>query len=113
MEQALMIATEEKAFRHRSDQVSTAITNKIKQQFGFITDPNKTLLHNASHALANTPTWYYFSQPSHLAFHNFTQQKQPAKNLHSLLGLGLKFILTPRCTNKWNKLKETSMPQFQ
>ena len=33
MEQALTIATEEKAFHHRSDQVSSAITNKIKQQF--------------------------------------------------------------------------------
>ena len=98
-----------KAFRHRSDQVSTAITNKIKQQFRFIADPNKTLLHNTSTALANTPTWYYFSRPSHLAFHDFTQQKQPAKNLRSLLGLGLKFIPT----NTWNKLKETSMPKFQ
>ena len=108
-----MIATEEKAFHDRSDQVSTAITNKIKQQFGFIADPNKTLLHNASSALANTPTWYYFSRSSHLAFHDFTQQKQPAKNLHYLLGLGLKFIPTPRRTNTWNKLKETSMPKFQ
>ena len=112
-EQALTITTEEKAFRHRSEQVSTAITNKIKQQFGFITDPNKTLLHNASSALVNTPTWYYFSQPSHLAFHDFTQRKQPAKNLRSLLGLGLKFIPTPCHTNTWKELKETSMHKFQ
>ena len=108
-----MIATEEKAFCHQLDQVSTAITNKIKQQFGFIADANKTLLHNASSTIANTPTWYYFSRPSHLAFHDFTQQKQPAKNVHSLLGLGLKFIPTPHRTSTWNKLKETSMPIFQ
>ena len=113
MEQALTIATEERALCHRSDQVSTAITNKIKQQFGFIADPNKTLLRNASSTLANTPTWYYFSRPSHLAFHAFTQQKQPAKNLRSLRGLGVKFIPTPCHTNTWNKLKETSMPKFQ
>ena len=74
-EQALTIAAEEKAFRHRSDQVATAITNKIKQQFGFVADPKKTLLRNASSTLATTPTWYYFSRPSHLAFHDFTQQK--------------------------------------
>ena len=108
-----MIATEEKAFGNRLDQVLTAIANKIKQQFGFIADPNKTLLHNASSALANTPTWYYFSRPSHLAFHDFTQRKQPAKSLRSLLGLGLKFIPTPCHTNTWKKLKETSMPKFQ
>ena len=32
-EQAITIAAEEKAFYHRSDQVATAITNKIKQKF--------------------------------------------------------------------------------
>ena len=85
----------------------------MKQQFGFVADPKKTLLHNASCTLATTPTWYYFARPSHLAFHDFTQQKQPAKNLRSLLGLGLKFIPTPRCTNTWTKLKETSMPKLQ
>ena len=55
----------------------------------------------------------YFSRPSHLAFHDFTQQKQPPKNLRSLLGLGLKFILTPHLTNIWKKLIKTTMPNFQ
>ena len=73
--QTLTIATEEKAFQLRSEQVTTTIENKLKQQFGFVADPKKTLLYNASSALANTPTWYYFSRPSHLAFHDFTQQK--------------------------------------
>ena len=108
-----MIPTEEKTFSHRPEQVSTVIANKIKQQFGFTADPNKTPLHNASSILSHTPTWYYFSHPSHLAFHDFTQQKQPARNLHSLWGLGLKFIPTPHHTNTWEKLKQTSMPKFQ
>ena len=102
-----------KKFYQRSEQAATSITNIIKQQFGFVADPKKTLLHNASCTLATTPSWYYFARPSHLAFHDFTQQKQPAKNLRSLLGLGLKFIPTPRCTNTWTKLKETSMPRLQ
>ena len=109
----LTIVEEEKSYQFRSKQVATTITNKIKQQFGFVADPKKTLLHNTFSALANTPTWYYFSRPSHLAFHDFTQQKQHAKKLHSLLGLGLKFIPTPQCTNIWNKLKQTTMPKFE
>ena len=111
-EQAVTIATEEKAYQLRSEQVMTTIENKIKQQFGFIADPKKTLLHNTSSALANTPTWYYFSRPSHLSFHDFTQQKQPTKNLRSLLGLGLKFTPTPQRTNIWKNLEQTTMPQF-
>ena len=78
-EQAVAIATEEKAYQLRLEQITTTIEIKLKQQFGFVADPKKTLLHNASSALANTPTWYYFSRPSHLAFHDFTQQKQPPK----------------------------------
>ena len=110
--QAFTIATEEKDFLHRSEQATTTVRNKITQQFGFVADPTKTLLHNASSTLAHTPTWYYLSRPSHLAFHDFARSKQPAKNLRLLLGLGLKFIPTPRCTNTWKKLKELSMPKF-
>ena len=89
-EQVITIAAEEKAFYHRSVQVATTITNKIKQQFGFVADPKKTLLHNASSTLATTPTWYYFSRPSHLAFHDFTQQKQPAKKPMLTAWVGIK-----------------------
>ena len=35
------------------------------------------------------------------------------KKLRSLLGLGLKFIRTPRCTNTWTKQKDISMPKLQ
>ena len=40
-------------------------------------------------------------------------KKHPTKNLRSLLGLGLKFIPTPRRTNIRKKLKETTMPKIQ
>ena len=86
------MVTEENAYQLRSEQVTTTIENKLIQLFGFVADPKKTLLDNASSALANTPTWYYFSRPSHLAFYDFTQQKQRPTNLRSLLGLGLKII---------------------
>ena len=38
-EQALPIATEEKAYQLRSEQVTTTIENNLKQQFGFVADP--------------------------------------------------------------------------
>ena len=79
MAQAFTITTEEKNFLHRSEQASTSVRSIIKQQFGFVADPTKTLLHNASSTLAHTPTWYYFSRPSHLSFHDFTRIKQPTK----------------------------------
>ena len=86
--------------------------DQIKTKFRFVANPNKTLLHNASSTLAHTPTWYYFSRLSHSAYHDFTQSKQLPKKFRSLLGLGLKFIPTPRYTNTWKKLRDLSMPKF-
>jgi len=59
------------------------------------------------------PTWYYFARPHHLAFHDFTTYKTPPKNLRSLLGLGLKFIPTPRYTNTWRKISPTTFDRFK
>ena len=44
------------------------------------------------------PTWYYFSRPTNLAFHDLTTSTKPPSNLKHLLGLSLKFCPTPRFT---------------
>ena len=56
-----------------------ATTKKLISQFGFVADPTLSTRHNASIPLATTPTWYYFSQPSNLAFHDFTKRHKPEK----------------------------------
>jgi hypothetical protein len=64
------------------------------------------------------PPWYYFVRPTHLSFHDCTTTLPPPKNLRSLLGLGLKFIPTPRFTNYWSRLSDPdddarTMPRFR
>ena len=85
-----------------------ATAKKLIAQFGFVGDPTISKRHNASITLAKMPTWYYFSWPSNMAFHDFTKRHKPQKNLRSLLGLGLKFIPTPSLTNCWSRLKQSS-----
>ena len=46
---------------------------KLIAQFGFVGDPTISKRHNASITLAKMPTWYYFSRPSNMAFHDFTK----------------------------------------
>ena len=92
--------------RNRTNQMTRkntmeSIKKKLTLQFGFVANCSHSSHHNASNILANTPTWYYFSRPSHLAFHDFTKKHKPQKNLCSLLGLGLKFIPSPTLTNSW------------
>ena len=55
-------------------------------------------MHNASNALRCLPLWYYLSRPSNLACHNLTTYLRPPPNIHSLLGLGLKFCPIPKTT---------------
>ena len=85
-----------------------ATATKLIAQFGFVGDPTISKRHNAAITLAKMPTWYYFSRPSNMAFHDFTKRHRPQKNLRSLLGLGLKFIPTPSLTNCWSRLKQSS-----
>ena len=54
------------------------------------------------------PAWYYFARPSHYAFHDLRIDKTTTiipKNIHTLLGLGLKFCPTPRNTSTKNDIK--------
>ena len=51
------------------------------------------------------PSWYYFSKPSNIAFHDFTRNPENKHHIRSLLGLNLKFIPTPWFTS--NNLIDT------
>ena len=50
-----------------------ATAKKLTAQFGFVGDPTLSKPHNASITLAKMPTWYYFSRPSNMPFHDFTK----------------------------------------
>ena len=108
-----MIKIEEKNFKYRLQQAEQGVRCALCRQFGFAADPKKNIRHNASIQLAAMPTWYYFSHPSHLAFHDFTLHNKPPKNLRSLLDLGLKFIPTPNSTTKWSKIKKFGLERLQ
>ena len=58
-----------------------ATVTKLIAQFGFVGDPTISKRHNASITLAKMPTWYYFSRPSNMAFHDFTKRHKPQKKL--------------------------------
>lgn len=55
------------------------------------------------------PTWYYFSRPTNLAFHDLREDKTKylPNYTKSLLGLSLKFCPTPRLTSSLKTINET------
>jgi len=58
------------------------------------------------------PIWYYFARPTHLAFHDLTTYIKPPLGLPKLLGLGQKFIPTPKWTATWEQIEKSTYLQF-
>ena len=113
-----LIGIPEHAINQKEFYSVLSIQKRIEITFGFLSDPDKTTGHNAHLRLAAMPSWYYFVRPTHLSFHDCTTTLPPPKNLRSLLGLGLKFIPTPRLTNYWSRLSDPdndarTMPRFR
>jgi len=89
-----------------------AIEQKIKNAYGFIADPTKTVNHNVQIALQQMPIWYYFSRPTNFAFHDLTTTIKPPPGLHKILGLSLKFIPTPQKTHAWTDIQASTYDRF-
>jgi len=56
--------------------------------------------------------WYYFARPTNLAFHNLTSHITPPPGLHKLLGLGHKFVPTPRFSQTWAQIESKTYDRF-
>ena len=59
--------------------------------------------------LASLTTFDYWNRPSNLAFHDLTTQLSPPPNLKSLLGLGLKYIVTPFRSTSFSQLNKPNL----
>ena len=81
--------------------ITISIRNKIKESYGFVANPRHSPSQNASMLIKHMPTWHYFTRPSNMAMHDLTTKDTPIpKSLTTIIGLGLKFIPTPRRPNR-------------
>ena len=78
---AKLITSESTHLFWQEKTAKEATAKKLIAQFGFVGDPTISKRHNASITLPKMPTWYYFSRPSKMAFHDFTKRHKPQKNL--------------------------------
>jgi hypothetical protein len=80
-------------------------------RLNFLPDPSKTNHMNMQIALGNTPPSDYFLV-SHLAFHDLTTGGILPQSANTLLGLGLKYIPTPRINTLPDK-QDKSLSRFE
>jgi hypothetical protein len=58
------------------------------------------------------PYWQYINRPTANAFHDLTTRLTPRPYLQSLLGLGLKFCVTPATTHSYEELQQNTLPKL-
>ena len=78
-------------------QILWSVQEKAKESYFFLPDEQRSAKQNALIILTNMQKWFYFCQPTNIAFHDLTIVKVAQKVLQSLLGLGLKYCPTPLC----------------
>lgn len=76
--------------------VEQNIKKRINTSYGFVPDKTLTTHCNARQILGNMPITTYLGHPTNLAFHDRTTNNHPPIGAHQLLGLGLKFVPTPK-----------------
>jgi hypothetical protein len=109
---AFLIKEQEHRHWQKEQSLLSLVDREIVAAFGFVANPNLSTRHNASLYLAQIPTWQYFESPTTMAFHDLTTRLKPPRNIRSLLGLNLKFILTPKRNTQWSKFEEEILPRF-
>jgi len=102
------IQTERSQFNKELKDLTFVANKNIKEKFSFIPDLSITAHLNARAILGNTKTNSFFNKVSNLAFHNLTKTQSLPNNAHLLLGLGLKYIPTPKQNINENILATTT-----
>ena len=69
---------------------------KIREKYGFVADPGKTVWKNISEVLGSTSLKAYHNRIKTTGFHNLCTNLTPPEGIASLLGLGLKFCVQQR-----------------
>ncbi len=106
------ILTEDTQFQTQlSNFIHTSLT-RVQQQFPTLPIPTQSNHLNARHLLGNTHPATYLPPVSKLAFHNLTSTHKLPPTAHHILGLGLKFIPTPKL-NITSDILEVSTSRFK
>ena len=87
---------------HRADQSVSSYRMKIKEQFGFVADPDKPLWKNVDDRLSQLTIAesYNGSSIRNKACHNICAHSQPPVGYEDLLGLGLPYCIKPASTSE-------------
>lgn len=101
------IETENTTFLNTLTNISTKITKNTITSYGFAPDASRSIHLNARKILGNTPIDEYFPTVTNLAFHDLTSQGTLPPSANSLLGLGLKYIPTPKITITQDDMDKT------
>ena len=75
-------------------QIARSVKKKVSESYGFLPDERQLAKKKALVVSGRMEKWFYFCQPTNLAFHNLTISKVTPRVLQSMLGVGVNFYPT-------------------
>ena len=87
---------ERQVSENQEKQEFQRLEKRIEAAYGFVPDLSLSVFCNALNIISNTSCFYYFSSPTHVAFHDLTSGKIVPQIVKQLLGLSRKFIPNKR-----------------
>ena len=85
------IKVDQADLKNRQRQIARSVQEKARESYGFLPDERRSKRKNALIILTTMEKWFYFFQPTNLAFHDLTIGKVSPKALQLLLGLRVNF----------------------
>ncbi|CAB9526345.1 hypothetical protein SEMRO_1814_G299300.1 [Seminavis robusta] len=98
--------------QHQEKQVLQAIDKEIELTYGFVSDPDLHL-HDNDKLDSFICRLVLLCQANQPCIPRPYTTIKPPPGLYSLLGLGHKFIPTPRYSHTWNDIEQTPSPGLQ
>jgi len=88
---------------NHADQHVSNFGELLKQQYGFVADPDQPLWYNVEKRLGEMESAEYYSRPTNMACHNYLVENGLPPGTKSLLGLGLNYCLKPKLIDTTEK----------
>jgi len=98
---------------HQADLYVSKFGEKLKQQYGFLAEPDQPLWHNLERILGDGSASTYFARPTNMACHSFLQHLPMLPGTNNLLGLGHNYCIKTNATTSFRSSNPQQLPTHE
>ena len=103
----------EDSLMHQADLYVSKFGEKLKQQYGFLAEPDQPLWHNLERILGDGSASTYFARPTNMACHSFLQHLPMLPGTENLLDLGHNYCIKTNATTSFRSSNPQQLPTHE